>query len=463
MPKDNINYSDTTIYKIYCKDETITDLYVGYTTNFHVRKYQHKNSCNNSKNNNIKIYKTIRENGGWDNWNMVEIAKYNCKNSTEARIKEQEHYELLKASLNSYSPYIDKQIFFCSTCNLQCDNQKKYNTHMSSILHNKDSLEPKIVNGNDLAKNSNAEVKKLEKNFMKYYCQYCDFKCFYLSDWNRHISTRKHSLSHNGNKMDTEETHFSEKNEPTKYECKCGYKFKTNSGLWKHKNKCLTEDEDNTQFIDGINIKDKDALVLHLLKQNSDLQNKIIDMASKSNITNNNNNTNNNTTNNIDNKTFNLQFFLNETCKDAMNITDFVSSIKLSLEDLENTGRQGYIQGISNIIIKNLNNLEQQLRPLHCSDLKREVLYIKDNNEWTKDSENKPILTKAIKTIANENIKQINKWVQNYPDCVKADSKKNDLYLKIVSNSMNGLTKEEGDKNINKIITNVAKNVVIEK
>jgi hypothetical protein len=114
MPKDNINYSDTTIYKIYCKDETITDLYVGYTTNFHVRKYQHKNSCNNSKNNNIKIYKTIRENGGWDNWNMVEIAKYNCKNSTEARIKEQEHYELLKASLNSYSPYIDKQIFFCS-------------------------------------------------------------------------------------------------------------------------------------------------------------------------------------------------------------------------------------------------------------------------------------------------------------------------------------------------------------
>jgi hypothetical protein len=302
-----------------------------------------------------------------------------------------------------------------------------------------------------------------EKNEKLYTCSKCNFKCSYLSDWTRHISTRKHRYSHNGNKMDTEETIFYEKNEKIFYECNCGKKFKTNSGLWKHKKKCLTEDEDNTQFIDGINIKDKDALVLHLLKQNSDLQNKIIDMASKSNITNNNNNNNTNTTNNIDNKTFNLQFFLNETCKDAMNITDFVSSIKLSLEDLENTGRQGYIQGISNIIIKNLNNLEQQLRPLHCSDFKREILYIKDNNEWTKDSENKPILTKAIKTIANENIKQINKWVHHHPDCVKSDSKKNDLYLKIVSNSMNGLTKEEGDKNIHKIISNVAKNVIIDK
>jgi hypothetical protein len=299
-----------------------------------------------------------------------------------------------------------------------------------------------------------------EKNEKNFTCLCCNFKCSYLSDWTRHISTRKHKLSHNGNNLDNEETIFYEKNETIIYQCNCGKKFKTNSGLWKHKKKCLTEDEDNTQFIDGINIKDKDALVLHLLKQNSDLQNKIIDMASKSNITNNNNT---NTTNNIDNKTFNLQFFLNETCKDAMNITDFVSSIKLSLEDLENTGRQVYIQGISNIIIKNLNNLEQHLRPLHCSDYKREVLYIKDNNKWTKDAENKPMLTKAIKTIANENIKQINKWKDHYPDCVKSDSKKNNLYLKIVSNSMNGLTKEEGDKNINKIISNIVKEVVIEK
>ncbi len=287
----------------------------------------------------------------------------------------------------------------------------------------------------------------------KFLCENCHFKCFKLGDWNRHLLTAKHKRLSQPNNFTS---FYTEK----QYNCNCGNVYKHMSSLCKHKKKCVTNDDDKETMIDGINIKDKDALVLHLLKQNSELQHKIIDMASN---TNNTNNSHNNSYNNNNNKTFNLQFFLNETCKNAMNITDFVSSIKMELEDLEHTGRTNYVEGISNIVIKNLNNLEQQMRPLHCSDLKREVLYIKDNDEWTKDTQNKPILTKAIKTIANENIKQINKWVQHYPDCVKADSKKNDLYLKIVSNSMNGLTKEEADKNMNKIITNVAKNVTIEK
>ena len=146
-----------------------------------------------------------------------------------------------------------------------------------------------------------------------------------------------------------------------------------------------------------------------------------------------------------------------------MNISDFVSSIKVSLTDLENTGREGYIEGITNIVLKNLNKVEQNLRPIHCSNIKREVFYIKDNNEWQKENETKPILTKAIKVIANENIKQIKHWHDKYPDCTNSDSKKNDLYLKIVSNSMNGSTQEEGNKNIDKIISNVAKQVTIDK
>ena len=233
------------------------------------------------------------------------------------------------------------------------------------------------------------------------------------------------------------------------------------STLCAHKKKCTNNDI----IIDGIHIKDKDALIIHLLKQNIEIIKGQQDMFVKLNENNiNTNNHSNNISNSMNNnKTFNLQFFLNETCKDAMNISDFVSSIKLNLEDLENTGRQGYVQGITNIVLKNLNNVEQHLRPLHCSDVKREVLYIKDNNEWLKESEEKPILTKAIKTIANENIKQIKNWKDKYPDCSDIDSKKNNLYLKIVSNSMNGLTKEEGDKNINKIISNVSKEVTIEK
>jgi hypothetical protein len=302
-------------------------------------------------------------------------------------------------------------------------------------------------------------IKKIPKNPSKFHCNICNYITSSSKDYNKHCSTQKHQRLTNANDLSQK----SPKN-PQLYTCNCGKGYKHMPSLWKHKQKCTyTEEKDNDKetMIDGINIKDKDALVLHLLKQNTDLQNKIIDMVSNTNNTNISHNNSHNT--NSNNKTFNLQFFLNETCKNAMNITDFVSSIKMELEDLEYTGRTNYVEGISSIVIKNLNNVEKQLRPLHCSDYKREVLYIKNNDEWTKESDNKPILTNAIKQIANENIKQINKWVQQYPDCVKADSKKNDLYLKIVSNSMIGLTKEEGDKNINKIISNVAKNVTIDK
>jgi len=278
----------------------------------------------------------------------------------------------------------------------------------------------------------------------KFVCSTCDFKCCKKGDWNRHILTDKHNSLNNPKLMSS--------NNIKMYSCPCGKEYKHMSTLCAHKKKC-----DKEIIIDGINIKDKDALLIHLLKQNGELQKSLIEMSKEKSITNNNIN------NNSHNKTFNLQFFLNETCKNAMNITDFVSSIKTSLEDLEFTGRNGYIEGVSNIIFKNLTNLEKNERTIHCSDLKREVLYIKDSDEWVKETEEKPILTKAIKVIANENIKKIKDWKEMNPDCTDPDSKKNNLFLKIVSNSMNGTTEEESSKNINKIITNVAKEVIIEK
>jgi hypothetical protein len=299
-------------------------------------------------------------------------------------------------------------------------------------------------------------TKKSPKVAQNFYCELCDYFTCKSCDFKKHLQTRKHKNSENATNA-TEMQQKVAKNLP----CGCGKVFNDRTTLWRHKKKCQqisTED---------INKMPDKELIIMLIKHNSQLmvQNtELVDIIKSNNnqqISHINNFHNNNNNNN--NKTFNLQFFLNETCKNAMNITDFVNNIKLELDDLETTGRQGYIDGISNIILKNLNKLEQPLRPLHCSDLKREVLYIKDNDEWTKETEEKPILTKAIKTIANENIKQINKWRDVYPDCTKADSMKNDLYLKIVSNSMNGLTKEEGERNINKIINNVAKKVVIEK
>ena len=299
--------------------------------------------------------------------------------------------------------------------------------------------------------------KFVVKNPTDFCCINCDYNTSRVKDYEKHCSTQKHKRLTNANDL----SHLSQKNAHT-YNCICGNIYKHMSSLCKHKKTCKLN---NIQDINLLSDSNKDELIITLLKQNADLikgQQDIFMKLSETNV-NSSNHTNNihNSMNN--NKTFNLQFFLNETCKDAMNITEFVNNMKLELDDLENTGRTGYVEGISNIVIKNLNKLEQHLRPLHCGDFKREVLYIKHNNEWTKEGENKPILTKAIKTIANENIKQISKWKDKYPDCIKSDSKKNDLYLKIVSNSMNGLTKEEGEKNINKIISNVVKKVVIEK
>lgn len=293
----------------------------------------------------------------------------------------------------------------------------------------------------------------------QFWCETCGTKCGNKKDFKKHIATRKHKTLTNGNKMETEIPQNVEKTEILSCPfCNKGYLSRT--GLWKHKRKCKQIEED-ANTIDGIDINDKDAIVMHLLKQNSELQNKLIEMTAHPSCVATNSNIN--SLNNSNNKTFNLQFFLNETCKDAMNISDFVKTIKVELNDLEHTGRTGYIQGITNIIIKNLDRLEKHMRPLHCSDMKREVFYIKDNNEWTKETNDKPILTKAVKIIANENIKQINKWRDHYPDCMSTESKKNELFLKIVSNSMNGLTKEEGNSNIHKIISNVAKFVAIDK
>ena len=195
-----------------------------------------------------------------------------------------------------------------------------------------------------------------------------------------------------------------------------------------------------------------------LIKDNSELKNLIIKVIEKDPTNNNNNTNHSHNTNNSHNKTFNLSVYLNETCKDAIDINDFVKSIQVKLEDLEYTGRVGYVDGVSNIIINSLNSMN-----IPCTVEKREVLYIKDDNKWTKEQEDKPILKSAIKQIANKNIKQIQTWKQENPECIHSDSRKNDQYINIVMNSMSGGTSEEQCNNIEKIIKNVTKSVIIEK
>jgi hypothetical protein len=225
-----------------------------------------------------------------------------------------------------------------------------------------------------------------------------------------------------------------------------------------HKNsindKYLYSELDQEQFSDT-DFKVTPKMFYDLLKQNNDLQKSLIDLASKNNIGNNN-------IVNSQNKTFNLQFFLNETCKDALNISEFVNQIKLTISDLEETGKLGYAEGISKVFIKNLTNIDYTKRPIHCSDSKRDIIYIKDEDKWQKD-EQKSTLTKAIKQVANKNIKKISEWQKINPGYLDPESKQNDKYMKIVLNSMSGSTKEESEKNYEKIAKNIAKETVIEK
>jgi hypothetical protein len=185
-------------------------------------------------------------------------------------------------------------------------------------------------------------------------------------------------------------------------------------------------------------------------------QNKVLmEMATK------NNSVISNSMVNSNNKTFNLQVFLNETCKDAMNLMEFVDSLQLQLSDLENVGKTGFVKGISNIIVQNLKALDVTKRPVHCSDYKREIMYVKEDNQWfndTKETEENQKLKKAIKQIAHKNICMIPEWKAKYPDCVFSDSKKSDQYNYIIYESM-----DQNDVNADKIIKNIAKEVIIDK
>lgn len=292
-----------------------------------------------------------------------------------------------------------------------------------------------------------------------YECKKCNFKCNKQYQLEKHYKTKKH------NKNITKTVIF---------KCFCDAEFNSRTSLWRHRKKCtcvpnelsllITEDENGGQPTIISN-----ELVMQLLKQNNDLQlllieqsNKMFELAKEAKyVTSNSNNTNN--TNNSNNSNFNLNVFLNDKCKDAINMDDFVDSLQLKIKDLEETARLGYSGGISRIFINGLKELDIFKRPIHCSDLKRETIYIKDKDIWEKDDSQKTKLSKAIKAIGRKNMKQIYEWQKLYPDYNDATSKQNDKYNILVCNTMNGSTVEEQESNLNKIIRNVTKEVVIDK
>jgi len=282
-------------------------------------------------------------------------------------------------------------------------------------------------------------------------CEKCNFKCSKNSNFLKHLSTRRHQIL----------TNDLQKNATTEFKCSCGRNYKHRQSLHKHQKDCkiLKTNEVLVSEPSANQIEKLTNLVFDVVKQNQELQKQVLELSKEKMVVTNSNNNNNTTTNNK----FNLNFFLNEQCKDAMNIMDFVKSLTLQLSDLETVGKIGYAEGISKVFVNGLKELDVFKRPIHCSDLKRETLYVKDEGIWEKENEENTKIKYAIKHIAHKNVQQISEWQQENPGYTDPESSVSEEYMKIISHSMGGFTEEEDETNYNKIIKNVAKEVVIQK
>ena len=305
-------------------------------------------------------------------------------------------------------------------------------------------------------------VQKLQKVAELYECDYCDYSTSRKSSFLKHKSTDKHKNNENDSKM-VENGSANLQKVANIYQCNCGKMYKYDSGYYRHKKICTNVENTNSIFIGKQTNNDTESLINYLMKENSEFKHLLIDQNKQMlELAKNTGNYNINTNNNSHNKTFNLQFFLNETCKNAMNMTAFIDSLQLQLSDLEKVGEVGYIAGISNIIIKNLNALDVTLRPVHCTDKKRETMYIKDEDKWEKEDDTKSKLHKMIRRVSNKNIDLISDFKELHPEWKKSTSRVSDEFNKIVIESMGGAGDNDFEKE-EKIIKRVAKEVLIDK
>jgi hypothetical protein len=291
----------------------------------------------------------------------------------------------------------------------------------------------------------------LAKTSKDFYCEKCDYYTERKFNFNIHLN----SIKHTSNTFDNKNNETLGKTSK-KYECvNCDKIFNDRAGLWRHKKKCILSEKKSEEPSDK-------QLIMMLIKENSELRKEQSDIKElileivKNGTHNTTNNNTNNTHTNSHNKAFNLNFFLNETCKNAMNITDFVDSIKVQLTDLMEVGELGYVEGISKIIVKNLNNLDETIRPVHCTDKKRETMYIKDEGHWEKEDDNKSKLKRVINKIADKNILLLPRFREKYPEYRNSSSKISDVHDKLVIEVM-----ETADDKKEKIIKNISKATTI--
>ena len=318
-------------------------------------------------------------------------------------------------------------------------------------------------------------AKKMPKNAEFFICEKCNFTCSKKSNYEKHLLTRKHQiLTNTYKKMPKNAEHL----------CTCGKSYKHRQSLSNHKKKCLINinlengnfeniaemDEEKNGNTNNIKITeiskeetvkditqedstsvDYKEMFIEMMHQNRKLQNQLVELIPQ---------VKGNTTNNTMNNNFNINLFLNEQCKDALNIMDFVNSLSIEMADLERTGSNGFADGITNIFVKAIQDLDVTKRPIHCTDLKREILYVKDNETWNRDTEDKDKMKTAINTIKQNNIRKITEWINENPESQEVNNPKNDVYMNILQEHTGNSNQE---KNLQKVIKNVAKNVLITK
>ena len=305
-------------------------------------------------------------------------------------------------------------------------------------------------------------TNKNAKNALIFECEKCDFKCSKKSNYEKHLSTRKHQNIDKCLQKD-----------PNIFICHCGKEYKYRQSLSLHKKKCNEEKHNENNILNHVLTQDSSEvvhltnLVIKLMnsneeiqkqngelhKQTLEMQQQMLDVCKKSNTIINNSNSNN--------KTFNMQVFLNEKCKDAMNLMDFVHSIMLDFSDLEELGELGYVEGISRQMVRKLNEMAVYKRPIHCSDLKRETMYVRDNDVWEKETELYEKLRKAIKYITKKNGDLMIPWRNAHPQCMNLQHPLNDKYLGIMNQAMGG--SGEFAESESKIIRKISKCVTIDK
>ena len=303
----------------------------------------------------------------------------------------------------------------------------------------------------------------IPKKAHKYSCCDCDIFTSNKKDFNRHLATLKHHavykcLQKADNPPIAPPVAVPVAPPSKKFICGCGKEYSYRQSLYVHRKNCTQEAEPVVQKSEDIievlihENKDFKNIILDLVKSNTDLQKQMMEVCK---------NTNSNNTINSHNKTFNMQVFLNEKCKDAMNIMDFVNSMTLELSDLEDVGEVGYVEGISKIIIRKLNELDVYKRPIHCSDYKREIMYVKDMDVWSKENSTFDKIRKAIKYVTKKNSDLLIPWIQKYPAGMNIEHPQNDIYMRLMNQAMGG--RESFIESENKIIRKISKAVQIDK